>query len=195
MQASTKRTRRHLASQCNWFICRYGILLPSASPPSSHSYSFCLQATHTLAQNSSTSNLKSVARVPVSSVPSPARSSKKLGYEGPGPQTRTAWPSSPVSFCSFSSLHSFRILPTFSRPGRLADIDSLLSLAIFPGYYTGRATHIHTKVFPEWTPLPNGTFKAGRLSHVGQFFFDDEVNLVIDKVRESLPAFSSRARG
>ncbi|TFK31815.1 Intradiol ring-cleavage dioxygenase [Crucibulum laeve] len=31
---------------------------------------------------------------------------------------------------------------------------------IFPGYYTGHATHIHTKVFPEWTPLPNGMFKA-----------------------------------
>ncbi|KAH6909974.1 Intradiol ring-cleavage dioxygenase [Coprinopsis sp. MPI-PUGE-AT-0042] len=53
---------------------------------------------------------------------------------------------------------------------------------IFPGYYTGRATHIHTKVFPEWIPLPNGTFKAGRLSHTGQFFFDDDVNLVIDKM-------------
>jgi len=30
--------------------------------------------------------------------------------------------------------------------------------------------------------LPNGTFQAGRLAHVGQFFFDDEINLVIDKV-------------
>ncbi|EAU86956.1 hypothetical protein CC1G_09813 [Coprinopsis cinerea okayama7 len=53
---------------------------------------------------------------------------------------------------------------------------------IFPGYYTGRATHIHTKVFPEWVPLPNGTFKAGRLAHVGQFFFEDEINLVIDNM-------------
>ncbi|KAF9042728.1 aromatic compound dioxygenase [Hymenopellis radicata] len=54
--------------------------------------------------------------------------------------------------------------------------------SIFPGYYTGRATHIHTKVFPEWTALPNGAFDAGRLSHVGQFFFDDEVNSVVDKM-------------
>ncbi|KAJ3536944.1 hypothetical protein NMY22_g5810 [Coprinellus aureogranulatus] len=53
---------------------------------------------------------------------------------------------------------------------------------IFPGYYTGRATHIHTKVFPEWTVLPNGTFKAGRLGHTGQFFFDDDTNMVIDKM-------------
>ena len=46
----------------------------------------------------------------------------------------------------------------------------------------GRATHVHAKVFPEWVPHPNGTFAAGRLSHVGQFFFEDEINLVIDKV-------------
>ncbi|KAK0199958.1 Intradiol ring-cleavage dioxygenase [Desarmillaria ectypa] len=53
---------------------------------------------------------------------------------------------------------------------------------IFPGYYTGRATHIHTKVFPSWTPLPNGTFEAGKLVHVGQFFFDDEINIQVDKM-------------
>ncbi|KAG7439817.1 aromatic compound dioxygenase [Guyanagaster necrorhizus] len=53
---------------------------------------------------------------------------------------------------------------------------------IFPGYYTGRATHIHTKVFPSWTPLPNGTFEAGKLVHVGQFFFDDEINSQVDKM-------------
>ena len=56
-------------------------------------------------------------------------------------------------------------------------------LAIFPGYYTGRATHIHAKVFPEWTVIKeNNTYKGGRLSHVGQFFFDEELNEVIDKV-------------
>jgi len=58
--------------------------------------------------------------------------------------------------------------------------------AIFPGYYTGRATHIHTKVFPEWTPHENGTFSGKRLIHVGQFFFEDEMNLVVDKVMFSL---------
>ncbi|KAF5339881.1 hypothetical protein D9611_009179 [Ephemerocybe angulata] len=53
---------------------------------------------------------------------------------------------------------------------------------IFPGYYTGRATHVHTKVFPEWSVLPNGTFKSGRLSHTGQFFFEDDINIVVDKM-------------
>ncbi|KAE9408644.1 aromatic compound dioxygenase [Gymnopus androsaceus JB14] len=53
---------------------------------------------------------------------------------------------------------------------------------IFPGYYTGRATHIHTKVFTDWKPLENGTFQAGNLAHVGQFFFDDDINLQVDKM-------------
>ncbi|KAJ7220621.1 Intradiol ring-cleavage dioxygenase [Mycena pura] len=54
---------------------------------------------------------------------------------------------------------------------------------VFPGYYTGRATHIHTKVFPEWTIDPtNNTFTGGRLVHVGQFFFEDDINMSIDKM-------------
>jgi len=54
---------------------------------------------------------------------------------------------------------------------------------IYPGYYTGRATHVHAKVFPEWTVnKENNTYKGGRLSHVGQFFFDEEINMVIDKM-------------
>jgi protocatechuate 3,4-dioxygenase beta subunit len=58
----------------------------------------------------------------------------------------------------------------------------MYKIAVFPGYYTGRAVHIHAKVFPEWEVLPNGTFTGGRLVHTGQFFFDDEVNMQIDKV-------------
>ncbi|KAL1741151.1 Intradiol ring-cleavage dioxygenase [Schizophyllum fasciatum] len=46
---------------------------------------------------------------------------------------------------------------------------------IFPGYYTGRAVHVHTKVFTDWSVLPNGTFVAGRLAHTGQFFFEDDI--------------------
>ncbi|KAF7979281.1 hypothetical protein HWV62_42978 [Athelia sp. TMB] len=53
---------------------------------------------------------------------------------------------------------------------------------IFPGYYTGRALHVHTKVFTEWAPLPDGAFKAGRLAHTGQFFFDDDVTETVNKM-------------
>jgi hypothetical protein len=56
-------------------------------------------------------------------------------------------------------------------------------LAIFPGYYTGRALHVHVKVFPDWEVLPNNSFRGGSLAHVGQFFFDDDLEAVIDEVR------------
>jgi len=52
----------------------------------------------------------------------------------------------------------------------------------FPGYYTGRALHIHTKVYTEWDPLPNGSFVGGKLVHTGQFFFEDELVTSIDKI-------------
>ncbi|CAK5269451.1 unnamed protein product [Mycena citricolor] len=55
--------------------------------------------------------------------------------------------------------------------------------SIFPGYYQDRATHVHVKVFPEWTVVhENGMFAPGRLAHVGQFFFEDDVNVVVDKM-------------
>lgn len=54
--------------------------------------------------------------------------------------------------------------------------------SVFPGYYQGRATHVHVKVHPEYTILPNGTFTSGRLIHTGQFFVDDELNMSIDKI-------------
>lgn len=60
-------------------------------------------------------------------------------------------------------------------------------LAIFPGYYTGRATHIHTKVFAEWETLPEGTFRSDKLAHVGQFFFEDDITEEISKVSSSSP--------
>ncbi|KIM74252.1 hypothetical protein PILCRDRAFT_92696 [Piloderma croceum F 1598] len=53
---------------------------------------------------------------------------------------------------------------------------------IFPGYYTGRALHVHVKVFPDWQVLPNNTFRGGSLAHVGQFFFDDELEAAIDEM-------------
>ena len=79
-----------------------------------------------------------------------------------------------------TALHNSRVRPTYIHP--FVCLGPTVT-AIFPGYYTGRATHIHTKVFPEWTPLENGTFSGKRLAHVGQFFFEDEMNLVVDKVR------------
>jgi len=53
---------------------------------------------------------------------------------------------------------------------------------IFPGYYTGRAVHIHAKVFQAWEPFANGSFSPGPLFHTGQFFFDDDINMQVDKM-------------
>jgi len=57
---------------------------------------------------------------------------------------------------------------------------------IYPGYYSGRATHIHAKAFTEWGLLPKSPeshhtfFRPSRLAHVGQFFFSEDLNTVVD---------------
>ncbi|GAA5986955.1 hypothetical protein JCM11641_002266 [Rhodosporidiobolus odoratus] len=54
--------------------------------------------------------------------------------------------------------------------------------SIFPGYYTGRATHVHIRVHTEWETLPNGTFTSSHLIHTGQIFVPDTLNMQIDKI-------------
>ncbi|KAG5645662.1 hypothetical protein DXG03_005499 [Asterophora parasitica] len=72
---------------------------------------------------------------------------------------------------------------TFLRGAWPTDANGVAQFTtIFPGYYTGRATHIHAKVFPAWTTHPNGTFSAERLLHTGQFFFDDAINVRVDNM-------------
>lgn len=86
-----------------------------------------------------------------------------------GPPTRTVSLNSPVS----------------ARRWRLTWRPSLTasrSTAIFPGYYTGRATHVHIKVHTKWEPNANGTFTTGGIVHTGQFFVEDSINEVIDKI-------------
>jgi len=72
---------------------------------------------------------------------------------------------------------------TFGRGALPSDENGVVQFtSIFPGYYTGRATHVHVRVHPEWSILPNGTFTSGRLSHTGQFFFEDQLNVAVDKL-------------
>ncbi|GAA5923558.1 intradiol ring-cleavage dioxygenase [Sporobolomyces koalae] len=54
--------------------------------------------------------------------------------------------------------------------------------SIFPGYYTGRATHVHVRLHTEWETLKNGTFRSNRLIHTGQIFVPDNVNAQVDKL-------------
>ncbi|GLI77806.1 hypothetical protein PoHVEF18_006100 [Penicillium ochrochloron] len=61
--------------------------------------------------------------------------------------------------------------------------------SIFPGHYTGRATHIHVLTHPanETTVLKNNTISglySSKTSHVGQLFFDQDL---ITKVEKTSP--------
>ena len=62
---------------------------------------------------------------------------------------------------------------------------------IYPGWYRGRATHIHVKVHVDaHLTNVNGTWrtKGGHVSHTGQLFFDDTIT---DEVNH-LPLYTSQ---
>ncbi|KAM0752806.1 aromatic compound dioxygenase [Meredithblackwellia eburnea MCA 4105] len=93
----------------------------------------------------------------------PAQSGKRKGLLSKYPRTepeetwlRAAWPTNKNGVAQFSS--------------------------IFPGYYTGRATHVHVKIHTKWEPHTNGTFTSGHMVHTGQFFVPDDINEVVDKI-------------
>ncbi|CAE6438036.1 unnamed protein product [Rhizoctonia solani] len=49
---------------------------------------------------------------------------------------------------------------------------------VYPGYYTGRAIHIHAMVQTNYQVATNGSIisHAGQVRHMGQIFFDDGLN-------------------
>lgn len=73
---------------------------------------------------------------------------------------------------------------TFLRAAWPTDKNGVAQFSsMFPGYYTGRATHVHVKVHTEWTPLPhNNSFEIGNTAFTGQLFVDDDINIQVDKV-------------
>ncbi|KAL1687464.1 Intradiol ring-cleavage dioxygenase [Schizophyllum commune] len=73
---------------------------------------------------------------------------------------------------------------TFLRGAWVTDANGVAKFTtVFPGYYTGRAVHVHSRVFTDWTVLPNNTFLGGKLAHTGQFFFEDDITgEVVDKM-------------
>ncbi|EGZ05619.1 hypothetical protein PHYSODRAFT_390988, partial [Phytophthora sojae] len=65
---------------------------------------------------------------------------------------------------------------TFHRGLSFTDSDGFVSFATkFPGLYAGRTTHIHIMTHSDGTVLANGTYSGGRVSHVGQLFFDQSL--------------------
>ncbi|RLN46161.1 hypothetical protein BBJ29_005560 [Phytophthora kernoviae] len=65
---------------------------------------------------------------------------------------------------------------TFHRGLSPTDSDGFVTFTTkFPGLYTGRTTHIHIMTHYDGTVLDNGTYSGGRISHVGQIFFDQDL--------------------
>jgi hypothetical protein len=62
---------------------------------------------------------------------------------------------------------------TFLRGVQQTDADGVVNFdTIFPGHYSGRATHEHVLTHTGATINPNGTFSGGHISHLSQLFFD-----------------------
>ena len=65
---------------------------------------------------------------------------------------------------------------TFLRGAQKTDHDGAARFdTLFPGHYTGRATHIHVILHVNATPLANGTIRSATASHVGQIYFDQDL--------------------
>lgn len=51
---------------------------------------------------------------------------------------------------------------------------------LFPGHYSGRATHVHVVGHLNATLLPNGTITGGNIPHIGQLFFDQDLIIEVE---------------
>jgi protocatechuate 3,4-dioxygenase beta subunit len=71
---------------------------------------------------------------------------------------------------------------TFLRGGVLTDSAGLASITtIYPGWYRGRAIHIHIKVHTGVT-VSNGTYTGGTVVNTGQLFFSETVTTAVAKL-------------
>lgn len=62
---------------------------------------------------------------------------------------------------------------TYLRGLQETDSDGVVAFnTIFPGHYSGRATHEHVITHTGATILANGSYSGGHISHLSQLFFD-----------------------
>lgn len=47
---------------------------------------------------------------------------------------------------------------------------------IYPGFYAGRAIHIHAQVYTDWTLYGNGTLKSQNVVSTGQLYFEEDLS-------------------
>ncbi|KAK3324920.1 Intradiol ring-cleavage dioxygenase [Apodospora peruviana] len=74
---------------------------------------------------------------------------------------------------------------THGRGAQQTDDDGVAQFdTLFPGHYTGRATHIHVMSTADATVLPNSTFVGGTSRHIGQLYFDEDLR---DQVEQLAP--------
>ena len=73
---------------------------------------------------------------------------------------------------------------TWLRGIQKTDCDGVAQFqSIFPGHYTGRATHIHVMAHTNASLLPNMTLGSKNYaSHVGQAFFDQDLITKVEKL-------------
>ncbi|KAF7122492.1 hypothetical protein CNMCM5793_000517 [Aspergillus hiratsukae] len=74
---------------------------------------------------------------------------------------------------------------TFLRGIQKTDRDGVAGFkTVFPGHYSGRATHVHVVAHLNATLLPNNTLTGGYVPHIGQLFFDQDL---ISEVEATYP--------
>ncbi|KAG7380475.1 hypothetical protein PHYPSEUDO_007177 [Phytophthora pseudosyringae] len=72
---------------------------------------------------------------------------------------------------------------TFLRGVTPTDDDGVAqTISVFPGYYSGRTTHVHFVGNYGGSVLSNNTYAGGSVAHVGQFFFDQDLITSVAKV-------------
>lgn len=65
---------------------------------------------------------------------------------------------------------------TFLRGIQKTDNDGVVKFStIFPGHYTGRASHIHVMLHPNAQPYPNGTIIDTTAAYVGQMYLNQSL--------------------
>jgi hypothetical protein len=72
---------------------------------------------------------------------------------------------------------------TYLRDIQPTDKDGVVFFdTIFPGHYSGRATHTHLLIRSNATLLPNGTLlvNSGSITHNGQLFFHEELRSAVE---------------
>ncbi|PUU75910.1 Intradiol ring-cleavage dioxygenase [Tuber borchii] len=81
------------------------------------------------------------------------------------------------------SADATNINKTFARGLRPTSSDGVAQvLSIFPGWYTGRTTHVHILAHVNATLNVNQTLSGGHNAHVGQFFFDQSLISAVSAV-------------